>query len=92
VKRLFYFLVVAGAAIALYHVYQKSIPGAPKLDDATPLPKGAQFTGRTQMTTTGRPPNYPNSEVVGYARHAWAEIILPDGRTDWVAMADDQAS
>jgi hypothetical protein len=88
VKRLFYFLVVAGAAFALYHAYQKSKPGAPELDASTPLPQGAQFTGRTQVTTTGRPPNYPNSEVVGYARHTWAEILLPDGRSDWVAVKD----
>jgi hypothetical protein len=82
-KRIFYFLVVAGAAYALYHAYKKA---QFVVSEDTPMPQGAKFTGRTQVTTTGRPPNYPNSEVVGYAVHNWAEVILPDGRTDWVVV------
>lgn len=82
-KRIFYFLFVAGAAYMLYSAYKKA---QPVVSTETPLPQGAQFTGRQQVTTTGRPPNFPQTEVVGYAVHNWAEYVLPDGRTDWVAV------
>lgn len=77
-----------GVAYLIYRQFQKSrnaaaavLPRGPV--PIAPLPQGSRLTGRTQTTSNNRPPNFPE-EVVSYGVKQWAEVIRPDGRTDWV--------
>jgi hypothetical protein len=77
------------AALISYGVYvwllSKKKLEAPLSKTATPLPPSAKFTGKIQTTTNNRPPNYPD-ETVGFGLKTWAEIIYPDGHTDWLEV------
>ena len=82
------YLLLGGAAYYLTVVLatrKSPATPAPTPKLKVPLPPASVLTGRTQVTTNNRPPNYPN-ETVGYGKRTWAEYKLPDGRTDWVEV------
>jgi hypothetical protein len=88
-KRVWLWVGLAAGAYLFYQFWQKrrgAVAVLPPIQPKAALPSGAKLTGRTQETMNNRPPNYPQ-EVVGFGKRRWAEIMLADGRTDWVEVA-----
>jgi hypothetical protein len=84
-KKLLRFFLFGTAAYCVWRALraQRVIPGGAKL--VTPLPAGAELTGKSQITANGRPPDEV-SEVIVHDPASYVEVRSRDGKTEWVKV------
>lgn len=77
-------LILFGAVGAFLWLRKKSVKPAPLVVPIQPLQPGMRLTGKTTQTTnTGAP---GQTEIIGYAVRAWAEVETATGQKDWVEI------